>query len=70
MSNLLTPNSKYIILYLLVFQIMTHCCMFLATKKRKKSRWGATDDKVLVTGPKTLPSSMSDEQRKNYLCEY
>jgi len=44
--------------------------MFLATKKRKKSRWGATDDKVLVTGPKTLPSSMSDEQRKNYLCEY
>jgi len=40
------------------------------TKKRKKSRWGSKDDKVLVSGPTTLPSNMSDEQRKHYLIQF
>lgn len=39
-------------------------------KKRKRSRWGSKDDKVLVTGPTTLPSNMTEEQRKHYLIQF
>ena len=44
--------------------------MPLLGKKRKRSRWGAKDDKAVVTGLVTLPADLTDEQRKHYLCEY
>lgn len=39
-------------------------------KKRKRSRWGAKDDKAVVTGLVTLPADLTDEQRKHYLLQF
>lgn len=49
-------------------KLLQYLC--LLGKKRKRSRWGAKDDKAVVTGLVTLPADLTDEQRKHYLCEY
>lgn len=40
-------------------------------KKKRKSRWGAVEDKANVTGPvTTLPANLTDDQRKQYLVQF
>ena len=40
-----------------------------STKRKRKSRWGAAEDKVV--GPlKTLPADLTDDQRKQYLIQF
>ena len=41
-------------------------------KRKRKSRWGNSDtDRVIIPGlPTVLPSNITPEQEKTYLCEY
>ena len=40
------------------------------TAKKKRSRWGAEEDKTIIPGvPAVLPSNMSENQQTIYLCE-
>lgn len=54
----------------MIYKIMRLSKIFIGGKKRKRSRWGAKEERTIVTGPLTLPANMTEEQRKNYLCKY
>ena len=39
-------------------------------KKKRRSRWGGEDSRTVIPGlPTVLPSNLSEQQQKLYLCE-